>query len=212
MAQSVWRGITLLFHDPGTRRGESSAARPGCTLPPGKTRYPFYRRLGGSQGQSGWAENLVPTGIFFKTCCIHSWLWHRSTYWQIHIMAIRMTMVNAVDGTSNLCWDCSRATVDNNSILQDQVDPRTTWSGGRTVNYIRQSMARESMSLRPNSLKVPIIHISIPCCEAYYFTWHISHVYDMESPDKVIRITIDVHSTELCIVLLSHRISLPKVK
>ena len=42
---------------------EWSAARPGRTLPPGKTRYPFYRRLGGPQGQSGWAENLVPTGI-----------------------------------------------------------------------------------------------------------------------------------------------------
>ena len=30
--------------------GEWSAARPGRTLPPGKTRYPLYRRLGGSQG------------------------------------------------------------------------------------------------------------------------------------------------------------------
>ena len=44
--------------------GEWSAARPGRTLPPGKVRYPFYRRLGGPQGRSGRAENLVPTGIF----------------------------------------------------------------------------------------------------------------------------------------------------
>jgi len=43
--------------------GEWSAARPGCTLPPGKTQYPFDRRLGGPQGWSGWAENLVPTWI-----------------------------------------------------------------------------------------------------------------------------------------------------
>jgi len=43
--------------------GEWSAACPGCTLPPGKTRYSFYRRLGGPQGWSGQAENLVPTGI-----------------------------------------------------------------------------------------------------------------------------------------------------
>jgi len=42
---------------------EWSAAGPGRTLPPGKTRYPFYRRLCGPQGRSGWAENLVPTGI-----------------------------------------------------------------------------------------------------------------------------------------------------
>jgi len=43
--------------------GESSAARPGRNLPPEKTRYPFYRRLGGLQGRSGRAENLVHTGI-----------------------------------------------------------------------------------------------------------------------------------------------------
>ena len=43
--------------------GEWSAARPGRTLPPGKTRYPFYRRLGGPQGRSRHAENLVLNGI-----------------------------------------------------------------------------------------------------------------------------------------------------
>ena len=43
--------------------GEWSAACPGRTLPPGKTQYPFYRRLVGPQDRSGRAENLVPTGI-----------------------------------------------------------------------------------------------------------------------------------------------------
>ena len=47
--------------------GKWSAARPGRTLPPGKTRYPFYSRLGGSQGRSGRAENLVPTRIRSRT-------------------------------------------------------------------------------------------------------------------------------------------------
>jgi len=47
--------------------GEWSAARPGRTLPPGKTRYPLYRRLGGPQGRSGRTENLVPTGIRSRT-------------------------------------------------------------------------------------------------------------------------------------------------
>jgi hypothetical protein len=67
VAQRVGRGIALLFHDRGTRRGEWSAARPGRTLPPAKTRYPFYRRLGGPRGRSGRAENLVPTGILSRT-------------------------------------------------------------------------------------------------------------------------------------------------
>ena len=48
-------------------RGEWSAARPDRTLPPGETRYPFYRRLGGPQGRSGQVENLIPTGIRSRT-------------------------------------------------------------------------------------------------------------------------------------------------
>jgi len=47
--------------------GEWSAARPGRNLPPGKTRYPLYRRLGGHQGRFGQAENLVLTEIRSRT-------------------------------------------------------------------------------------------------------------------------------------------------
>ena len=43
--------------------GEWSAARPARTLPQGKTRYPFYRRL----GRSGRAENLAPPGFDTRT-------------------------------------------------------------------------------------------------------------------------------------------------
>jgi len=67
MAQRVGRGIALLLYGRGTRRGEWPAARLGRNLPPGKTRYPLYRRLGGPQDRSGWAENLVPAGIRSRT-------------------------------------------------------------------------------------------------------------------------------------------------
>ena len=40
----------------GLEGGEWSAARPGRILPPGKTRHPFYGKLGGPQGRSGRAE------------------------------------------------------------------------------------------------------------------------------------------------------------
>ena len=65
--QRMGRGIALHFHDRGTRRGEWSAAGPGRTLPPGKTRDPFCRRLGEPQSRSGRAENLVRTGIRPRT-------------------------------------------------------------------------------------------------------------------------------------------------
>ena len=40
--------------------GEGSASRPGHSLPPGKTRYPLYRRLGGPQGWSGQVQKISP--------------------------------------------------------------------------------------------------------------------------------------------------------
>jgi len=54
------RGIALLLLDHGTRRGEGSASRPSRSLPPGKTRYPLYRRLGGPQGRSGQVRKISP--------------------------------------------------------------------------------------------------------------------------------------------------------
>ena len=58
------RGITLVFLGHGTRRGEESASRPGCSLPSGKTRYPLYRKLGGPQVRYGQVRKISPpTGI-----------------------------------------------------------------------------------------------------------------------------------------------------
>jgi len=40
---------------------------PWPPLPPGKTRYPLYRRQDRPQGRSGRAENLIPTGLRSRT-------------------------------------------------------------------------------------------------------------------------------------------------
>ena len=62
------RGIALLFLDRGTRWGEGSTSRPGRSLPPGKTRYPLYRRLGGPQGRSGQVRKISsPPGFDPRT-------------------------------------------------------------------------------------------------------------------------------------------------
>jgi len=63
VAQRVGRDIALLFHDRGTRRGWVVSSTPRPHFSPGKTRYPFYRRLGGPQDRFRRTENLVPTGI-----------------------------------------------------------------------------------------------------------------------------------------------------
>ena len=67
MAQRVGRGITLLLLTAALEGVEWSAAGPGRTLPPGKTHYPLYRRLGGPQGRSGRAENLAAPGFDSRT-------------------------------------------------------------------------------------------------------------------------------------------------
>jgi len=59
--------VKIALHGLWYHHTQVSAARPRRTLPPVETRYPFYRRLGGPQGRSGRAENLVPTGIRSRT-------------------------------------------------------------------------------------------------------------------------------------------------
>ena len=52
------------FQDLGALDGSGGVSpTPRPPLHSGKTRYPFYRKLGGLRDRSGWAENLVPTGI-----------------------------------------------------------------------------------------------------------------------------------------------------
>ena len=58
------RGIALLFHDHGTRRGWGVSVTPRPLFTPGKTRYPLYRRLGGPQGRSGQARKISPPPEF----------------------------------------------------------------------------------------------------------------------------------------------------
>ena len=43
---------------------ERSALGPGSSLPPGKTRYPLYRRLGGPQDRSGQVRKISPSPGF----------------------------------------------------------------------------------------------------------------------------------------------------
>jgi hypothetical protein len=65
MAHRGSRGIALLFHDHGIKRGEGSASRPARSLPSGKTRYPLHRRLGGPQGRSGQVRKISPPPGFY---------------------------------------------------------------------------------------------------------------------------------------------------
>jgi len=48
--------------------GVNSQRHGPAALPPGKTRYPLYRRLGGPQGRSGRVRKISPpTGIDTRT-------------------------------------------------------------------------------------------------------------------------------------------------
>ena len=68
VTQRVGRGLALLFHDRGTRRGWVVSKHASAAIYPRKRPgTPFYRRLGGPHGRSGRAENLVSTGIWSLT-------------------------------------------------------------------------------------------------------------------------------------------------
>jgi len=85
--------------------GEWLVARPDRTLPPGKTRYPFYRWLGGPQGRSGRAENLVPTGIRSRTVQPVAQLLYRLSY-PAHTTTITTTTSSTTTNTMAL-WPIS---------------------------------------------------------------------------------------------------------
>jgi len=67
MAQRVGRGIALLFHDRGTRRGRVVSSTPRPHFTPGKGPVPTLQEAGYALGRSGRAEYLVPTGIQSRT-------------------------------------------------------------------------------------------------------------------------------------------------
>ena len=54
------RGIALTFHEHGARRRWGIRVTPQPLFTPGKTRYPLYRRLGGSQGRSEQVWKISP--------------------------------------------------------------------------------------------------------------------------------------------------------
>jgi hypothetical protein len=91
------RGIALLCFWTLTLEGDmESASRPGRFLPPEKTRYPLYRRLGGPQAWSEQVQKILPPLGFdpwtAKPVASHytdwvtrptlSWCW----YWNIPLM------------------------------------------------------------------------------------------------------------------------------
>jgi hypothetical protein len=58
------RGTALPFLTTALEGGKGSASRPGRSLPPGKTRYPLYRRLGRPHERSRQVRKISPpTGI-----------------------------------------------------------------------------------------------------------------------------------------------------
>jgi len=59
---------STLFLISALEGGEGSTSRPGRTLPPGKSRYPFYRRLSGPQDRSGQVRKIsLPPGFDPRT-------------------------------------------------------------------------------------------------------------------------------------------------
>jgi hypothetical protein len=91
------RGIPLPFQDHGTRRGgEGSASRPVRSLPPGKTRYPLYKRVGGPHGRSGQVRKISPPPGFDPRT-VHAAATRYTDY------TTRPTVVPVIKVNFNLC-------------------------------------------------------------------------------------------------------------
>jgi len=67
VTQRVGRGIALLFHDRGTRRGWVVSSTPRPHFTPGRDPIPVVQKDGWAPGPVWTGENLVPTGIRSRT-------------------------------------------------------------------------------------------------------------------------------------------------
>ena len=47
--------------------GVGSQRHAPVALPPGKTRYPLYRMLGGPQGRTGWVKKISPVSTWIRS-------------------------------------------------------------------------------------------------------------------------------------------------
>ena len=83
--------------------GEGSVSRPGRSLPPGKTRYPLFRRLGGPQGRSGQVRKISPPPPGFDPRTVQP-VASRYTDWATRaIKAVGKAITQHVEGSK-----CSR--------------------------------------------------------------------------------------------------------
>jgi len=63
-AQKGSRCIALLFLQLRANGGVGGQGHVPAVLPPGKSRYALYRRMGGPQGRSGWLQKISPPAGF----------------------------------------------------------------------------------------------------------------------------------------------------
>jgi len=99
--------------------GEWSAARPGRNLTAGKTRYPFYKRLGGPQSRAGGEENLVSTGIFFANKYIYCKSYTRAY--------LQFTMLSLHPKYKLICWVIQTSQI-NKSFAKNSVQNQCAYS------------------------------------------------------------------------------------
>jgi hypothetical protein len=89
------RCIALLFLNPRLYVGVGGQRHALAALPPGKIRYPLYRRLGGPRGQSGRVRKISPPlGIRSPDRPAHSKSLYRLKYPDPHFTWYRLVNTN----------------------------------------------------------------------------------------------------------------------
>jgi len=108
-AHRASRGISILFLDHDNSRGRVGNVTPRPLLPPGKTRYPFYRKLGGPQDRSGQVRKISsPPGFDLQAVqTVASRYTHRATrpnilwnpqgYLWFHNILTRVFLLNQIN-------------------------------------------------------------------------------------------------------------------
>ena len=82
--ESQYRYSTTVSLTLALEAGGWSTPRPGRFTPRKKTRYPYYKRLGGHQGRSGWVQKISHPPAFCPRT-VHS-VWNLCTKFAVTIL------------------------------------------------------------------------------------------------------------------------------
>jgi len=127
--------------------GEGPASRPRRSLPPGKTRYPLYMRLGGPQGQSGQVRKISPPPEFDpRTVQLVASRYTVYANWPTIFVKHLPKILREICLCP--CYERVQGNIDNNLLFLSHCTDPDKWSYSRSGRFIPVKIFQNALNRR----------------------------------------------------------------